>query len=147
LFTVPMPASPPADDQLDRMLATEPPAVAALVRRLRAVVLEAHPDLRERVNTGWHGIGFHHPRGGYVVGLFPRDGGVNVGFEHGADLPDPHGRLLGEHRRRTRDVRVEVGAGTDEEEIVVDYLDIAVDLAIDRAAAKTAAQRAASRHL
>jgi hypothetical protein len=132
------------------MLAAEPPAVAALVRRLRAVVLDAHPDLRERVNPGWHGIGFHHPRGGYVVGLFPRGGGVNVGFEHGADLPDPHGRLLGE--RRTRDVRVEVGAGTPEEivaeeEIVVDYLDLAVDLAIDRAAGRAAAQRAAGREL
>ena len=141
-----MSASPPADEQLDQMLVSEPPAVAALVRRLRDVVLAAHPDLRERVNTGWHGIGFHHPRAGYVVGLFPRDGGVNVGFEHGADLPDPHGRLLGE-RRRTRDVRVEVGAGTDEEDVVVDYLDIAVDHAIDRAAGKAAAVRAAAREL
>jgi hypothetical protein len=127
------------------MLATEPPAVAALVERLRAVVRDAHPDLREKVNTGWHGIGFHHPRGGYVVGLFPRDGGVNVGFEYGADLPDPHGRLLGD--RRTRDVRVEVGAGPEEEDVVVDYLDLAVDLAIDRAAGKAAAMRAAGREL
>jgi hypothetical protein len=145
-----MPASHPApaanDEQLSRMLRSEPPAVAALVERLRTVVLDAHPDLREKVNTGWHGIGYHHPRGGYVVGLFPRDGGVNVGFEHGADLPDPHGRLLGE-RRRTRDVRVEVGAGPDEEEIVVDYLDLAVDLAIDRAAGKAAARTAAARDL
>jgi hypothetical protein len=69
-----------------------------------------------------------------------------VGFEHGADLPDPHGRLLGE-RRRTRDVRVEVGAGTDEEDVVVDYLDIALDHAIDRAAGKAAAVRAAARGL
>ena len=128
------------------MLATEPPAVAALVERLRSVVLDAHPDLRERVNTGWHGIGYHHPRGGYVVGLFPRAGGVNVGFEHGVDLPDPHGRLRGEGRR-TRDVRVEVGAGADEEDVVVDYLDLAVDLAIDRAAGKAAAARAAGRNL
>ncbi|OLT23727.1 hypothetical protein BJF78_31850 [Pseudonocardia sp. CNS-139] len=145
-----MPASGPAaapSPPLDQMLATEPPAVADLVRRLRAVLLDAHPDLRERVNLGWHGIGFHHPRGGYVVGLFPRHGGVNVGFEYGADLPDPHGRLLGEHRRRTRDVRVEVGAGPDEEDVVVDYLDLAVDLAVDRAAGKAASQRAASRDI
>jgi hypothetical protein len=141
-----MSGSAPVEKQLDQMLAGEPPAVAALVKRLRAVVLDAHPDLRERVNTGWHGVGFHHPRAGYVVGLFPRDGGVNVGFEHGADLPDPHGRLLGQ-RRRTRDVRVEVGAGPEEEEIVVDYLDLAVDLAIDRAAGKAASMRAAGRKL
>jgi hypothetical protein len=128
------------------MLATEPPAVVTLLQRLRTVVREAHPDLREKVNAGWHGIGFHHPRAGYVVGLFPRNGGVNVGFEYGADLPDPHGRLRGEGRR-TRDVRVEVGAGREEEDIVVDYLDLAVDLAIDRAARKAAAMRAAGRNL
>jgi hypothetical protein len=141
-----MPGSAPVEKQLDQMLAAESPAVAALVKRLHAVVLDAHPDLRGRVNPGWHGVGFHHPRAGYVVGLFPRDGGVNVGFEYGADLPDPHGRLLGE-RRRTRDIRVEVGVGTEEEEIVVDYLDLAVDLAIDRAAGKAASMRAAGRRL
>jgi hypothetical protein len=67
-----------------------------------------------------------------VCALFPRDGGVNVGFEHGADLPDPHGRLVGEGRRM-RDVRIEVDAGPEEEELVVDYLDLAVDWALDRA--------------
>ena len=123
-----------AEAALDAMLGAEPPAVAALVRRLRAVVREAHPDLREKVNAMWHGVAYHHPRAGYVCGLFPRHGGVNVGFELGADLPDPHGRLIG--HRRTRDVRVEVDAGPDEEEIVVDYLDLAVDAAIDRSEAK-----------
>jgi hypothetical protein len=131
------------DEQLRLLLSGEPPAVAELVHRLRSVVRDAHPDLRERVNVGWHGLAFHHPRGGYVVALFPRHGGVNAGFEHGADLPDPHGRLHG--RGRTRDVRVEVGAGTDEEDVVVDYLDLAVDLAIDRAADKAAAGRVAAR--
>ncbi|MCU1663169.1 MAG: hypothetical protein JWR58_3234 [Pseudonocardia sp.] len=120
------------DEQLDHLLIGELPPVAALVRRLRAVVHAAHPDLRERVYPGWHGLGFHHPRGGYVCALFPRDGGVNVGFEHGADLPDPHGRLVGEGRRM-RDVRIEVDAGPEEEELVVDYLDLAVDWALDRA--------------
>ncbi|WP_433284590.1 hypothetical protein ACQPZQ_25210 [Pseudonocardia sp. CA-142604] len=129
-----MPAPVSIDEQLEELLVGEPPAVAALVHRLRAVVRAAHPDLRERVNSGWHGLAFHHPRAGYVCALFPRDGGVNVGFEHGGDLPDPHGRLLGEGRR-TRDVRVEVDAGASEEDVVVDYLDLAVDWALDRAAA------------
>jgi hypothetical protein len=134
------------DDQLQQLLSGEPPGVAALVHRLRAVIRAAHPDLRERVYPGWHGLGFSHARAGYVFALFPRDGGVNVGFELGADLPDPHGRLLGE-RRRTRDVRVEVDAGPDEDEVVLDYVDLAVDIAIDRAAHKIAAGRAAARDL
>jgi hypothetical protein len=32
-----------------------------------------------------------------------------------------------------RDVRIEVDAGPEEEELVVDYLDLAVDWALDRA--------------
>ena len=43
------------DDQLQQLLSEEPPGVAALVHRLRAVIRAAHPDLRERVYPGWHG--------------------------------------------------------------------------------------------
>jgi hypothetical protein len=135
-----MPAPESVEEQLHHLLVGESPAVAALVHRLRAVVRTAHPDLRERVYPGWHGLGFRHPRAGYLCALFPRDGGVNVGFEHGADLPDPHGRLLGEGRRM-RDVRVEVTAGPDEDEVVVDYLDLALDWALDRTAGNRARAR------
>ncbi|MFC4946454.1 hypothetical protein [Pseudonocardia sp. GCM10023141] len=134
------PADPSSTDAaLDGMLRGEPPAVVALVQRLRRAVTEAHPDLQERVNTSWYGLAFHHPRAGYICALFPRRGGVNVGFEQGGVLHDPHGRLTG--RGRTRDVRIEVDAGPDEDEIVLDYLDIAVDVAIDRAAHKAAKVR------
>lgn len=120
------------DSELERLLEHEPLAVGRLVRRLREVVREAYPELRERVYSGWHGVGYSHSRGGYVFALFPRDGGVNVGFEYGADLPDPHGRLLGEGRRRTRDVRLEVDADAAEEEVMLDYIEVAVAMAIDR---------------
>jgi hypothetical protein len=120
-----------SDAQLTKMLAGEPPEVVELVLRLRAVVRAAHPDLEEKINPMWHGIAYRHRRAGYVCGLFPRRGGVNVGFEHGADHPDPLGRLVG--KGRTRDVRIEVDAGPEEDDVVVDYLDLAVDLAIDRA--------------
>jgi hypothetical protein len=129
-------ATSASEPELARLLAHEPPAVARLVRRLREVVREAHPELRERVSFGWHGVSYHHPRGGYVFALFPRDGGVNVGFEYGADLPDPHGRLVGKRRQRTRDVRMEVDADAAEEEVMLDYVDVAVAIAIDRASAK-----------
>jgi hypothetical protein len=129
------------EPELHKLLDGEPPEVAALVRRLRGVVGAAHPELRQRVAHGWHGLAFHHPRGGYVLALFPRKGGVNVGFELGADLHDPHGRLLGEGRR-TRDVRIEIGADTEEEELLLDYVDLAVDTAIDRAADKNVSVRA-----
>jgi hypothetical protein len=124
----------PAEPTVQKLLSGEPPDVVALMTRLRAVVRAAHPDLAERINLGWHGIAYHHPRGGYVCALFPRGEGVNVGFEHGVDLHDPHGRITG--TGRTRDLRIPVGAPPDDDDVVVDYLDLAVDMAIDRAEAK-----------
>ena len=54
------------------------------------------PEAVERVYSGWHGIGYHHPEAGYVVGLFPQEGCVRVLFEHGVHLPDPAGVLEGD---------------------------------------------------
>ncbi len=67
------------------------PPIAKLARAVRRVVLEAIPDAEERVYTGWHGLGYHHPEAGYVCGLFPQAGRVSLGFENGVHLPDPDG--------------------------------------------------------
>jgi hypothetical protein len=63
---------------------------------IREAVLEADPDLTERVYRGWRGVGFRHPEGGYVCAIYPRSEWVVLLFEHGASLPDPDGILLGD---------------------------------------------------
>jgi hypothetical protein len=120
------------------VLAEVPPPIAELARLLRAVALDAHPDLRERVYLGWRGLGFHHPGTGYLAALFPQQEDVLVGFNRGGDLPDPHGRLLGS-RRRVRYLRFHPAAGgvpAAERDLLVDYLDLAVELAVDVQAAR-----------
>jgi hypothetical protein len=77
-------------------LRTEHPAAYELAAWVREVVLGADPDLSEHVYRGWSGVGFRHPEAGYVCGIFPRDGHVELLFEHGAALPDPDGILCGE---------------------------------------------------
>ncbi len=72
---------------------------------VREAVLEADPDLAERVYRGWRAVGFRHPEAGYVCGIFPRDGRVELLFEHGASLPDPDGILRGDGSQ-TRVIRV-----------------------------------------
>jgi hypothetical protein len=59
-------------------------------------VLEAEPDLAERVYRGWDGIGFRHPDAGYICAIYPRDAEVRLLFEHGTRLDDPSGLLEGE---------------------------------------------------
>ncbi len=74
---------------------------AELAAWVRDLVLRADPDLVERVYTGWRGLGYRHPEAGYVFGIFPRAGRVELLFEHGAALADPEGALRGE-RSQTR---------------------------------------------
>ena len=77
-------------------LSERDPEARELALWLRDVVLAAEPDLAERVYPGWDGIGYRHPDAGYVCGIFPRDDGVRLLFEHGARLDDPDGLLEGQ---------------------------------------------------
>jgi cytidylate kinase len=70
--------------------------VADLTQVLRAVVRSALPMATEKINLGWHGLGYHDPEAGYVAGIFPGDDSVKLGFEHGVGLPDPEGLLEGD---------------------------------------------------
>lgn len=75
------------------ILAGHTPPVQALAEHLRALILDAEPRLIEKAYAGWHGIGYTHPQAGYVCAIFPHENSVKLGFEHGASLHDPDGRL------------------------------------------------------
>jgi hypothetical protein len=111
---------------IDEILAEHSDEVAALTRELRATILHAQPQLIEHVYAGWHGLGFHHPAAGYVGALLPRNGEVILGFEHGAELPDPHGLLEG-RGRRLRYMRFVPAGPSPSHEQLVEYVDWAVD--------------------
>jgi hypothetical protein len=72
--------------------------VADLCRRLRALVLEVHPDAVEVVRLGdraaTYGVGPKKMTEGYAY-VMPQGGHVNLGFYQGATLADPHGLLEG----------------------------------------------------
>lgn len=110
---------------LAELLAEHSEEVAELTRRLRAVIRKAHPELTEKIYVGWHGLGFRHPDKGYVAAVFPREHDAQVGFEHGADLPDPYGLLQGGGRQvRYLSFRPDDASPTDDQ--LVEYLDLAL---------------------
>ncbi|MGY1705303.1 DUF1801 domain-containing protein [Geodermatophilus sp. SYSU D00697] len=117
-----MPRDPGADD----LLAEHTEAVAATARRLRAVLLDAHPQLEERVRLGWHSLNYRDPVAGFVCALFPAADRVHLVFEHGARLPDPERRLSGTGRQ-VRTLDVSDPADVDAE-VVTAFLDLAVEL-------------------
>jgi hypothetical protein len=74
------------------------PAHEALLRALRAMAFELHPELVEVARPGdravsW-GWGPKKMSEAYAYAL-PYSGHVNLGFYRGAFLPDPAGRLKG----------------------------------------------------
>lgn len=70
------------------LLAEHTSEIADLARRLLDHVEDRADWAEARVYPGWHGVGFHHPDLGYVVGVFPRRDSVRVLFEHGHLLGD-----------------------------------------------------------
>jgi hypothetical protein len=116
----------PRDDDAEDLLSEHPDVVAATAQRLRAVLLDAHPQLEERVRRGWHSINYRDPVAGFVCALFPTAGRVQLVFEHGARLPDPERRLSGTGRQ-VRSLEVTAPDEVDPE-VVGTFLDHAVEL-------------------
>ena len=116
----------PRDPDADELLSEHPDGVAATAHRLRTVLLDAHPQLAERVRRGWHSINYRDPAAGFVCALFPGAERVQLVFEQGARLPDPEGRLTGTGRQ----VRALAFTAPDEVDpaVVVPFLDHAVEL-------------------
>jgi hypothetical protein len=116
----------PRDDDAEDLLSEHPDAVAATAQRLREVLLDAHPQLEERVRRGWHSINYRDPVAGFVCAVFPTADRVQLVFEHGARLPDPERRLSGTGRQvRALDL---TAPDQVDAEVVGTFLDHAVEL-------------------
>lgn len=82
------------DDEARAFLRTRPHSGEALWAR--GVLIAAEPDLRERIARGWGALTLHHPRAGYVAGVFAYPARAFVVWEHGVELFDPEGLLEGD---------------------------------------------------
>jgi hypothetical protein len=94
-------AAPAANFQawLDALLARYDAPVVAIARRVMAAVEETHPELTRKVHLGWQAVAYHHPRAGYVCGVFVRPDEAQLLFEHGRQLSDPARKLAGTGRQ------------------------------------------------
>ncbi|MGK3960238.1 DUF1801 domain-containing protein [Sorangium sp. So ce118] len=97
------------------LLSEYPPAAQQLTLRVRKLLLRIIPDVHEHVYPGWRIISFRMGDGQkhQICWLAPQRFGVTIGFEQGAELPDPNGLLTASakqarnvHIRSTRDVDV-----------------------------------------
>lgn len=87
-------------DEVARLLAPYPPAVQAMARRARGVILKALPGIAETVDHAAKIVAYGHGPGyrGMVCTLIPSRSGVKLGLYRGTELPDPGGLLQGKGR-------------------------------------------------
>lgn len=106
----------PAANQvtIESILSDHSPEVRQLAEQLRKLIKDTVPQAIERAYPGWRAIGYRHPEVGYFCGLFPLADRVDVAFEFGVLLPDPHAILDGDGKqvryvriRRAEDLRPE----------------------------------------
>lgn len=87
------------------------PAVAALARQARALILEVMPAAVEQIDPSANLIAYGQDRTyrGLICGITLHTNHINLMFARGASLPDPHGLLTGSGKK-ARHIRVEQAA-------------------------------------
>jgi hypothetical protein len=120
------------NQSIDAFLAEQAPELGALAARWFACLRRCGPDVRDVMHDGSPTACVQDAAFAYV-GVFTAH--VNVGFFHGADLPDP-GRLLLGSGKRMRHVQIRPSVDLDEaalDTLVRDaYADIKRRLASER---------------
>jgi hypothetical protein len=91
--------SRPPDRRLLSYIASYDPHISSLTPALREVVLEEAPEAIESISRGYAlAIGFSFtgkPLKDGFCHIVTYSSHVNLGFNHGARLPDPNGVLIG----------------------------------------------------
>ena len=84
---------------VEELLSTFSPPIRSVAGKLREIILEKAPGVREKANRGWRSISYHDKQVGYFCGIFPFEDRVDLIFEFGVLLPDPDGILLGDAKQ------------------------------------------------
>ncbi|MDQ2924576.1 MAG: DUF1801 domain-containing protein [Acidobacteriota bacterium] len=118
--------------QIDGFIDKFDSAMAKRIREVRAALRKRFPTAIEMVydNYNFFVIGYSptDKPTDYIVSLAANSKGVGLSFNHGADLPDPHGVLQGSGSQN-RFVRLTNGAATLKDPHVAQAIDAAVAIA------------------
>ena len=82
-------------EERNALFAAYDPPVASLAEGAAALIEWTIPSARWAVRRGWQCLAYMHQDVGYFCGVFARSNAVQVAFEFGVLLPDPHGVLSG----------------------------------------------------
>jgi hypothetical protein len=87
---------------VEEFLSEFPPETGKLAQKLREMIKQTIPEVEESVYPGWRLIGYKQITGRkktYFCFIAPCKDHVQLGFEYGVLLPDPHQLLKGNTRQ------------------------------------------------
>src|SRR5262249_1254309 len=97
------------DPRLLKFLEAYDPGISTLALRLREMVLEEAPDAPEMIYDAYNAVAFGFSYTGRLKEAFIHiasyAGHVNLGFNYGATLPDPH-RVLRGTGKQVRHIKI-----------------------------------------
>lgn len=73
--------------------------IRGIAEELRRLIRAFMPEAIESGHPTWHSIGYRHPKAGYVCGIFPHKDSIDLVFEFGILLSDPHKVLQGDGKQ------------------------------------------------
>lgn len=113
-------AAVPVEEQLDSFIDKFEPKNQALIRAMRKVLRKRMPTANELVydNYNFFVIGYCSSErpSDCIVSIAAAASGVGLSFYRGADLPDPHGILLGSGKQN-RFIRIEAAEALNRPEV------------------------------
>ncbi len=91
----------PRPPELEALIDRHTPTVQAVTRRLRELIYEVLPDVREHVDTADHLLGYATGTRmrDFLFAVAPHTAHVNLQLADGAQLPDPDGIVEGTGKR------------------------------------------------
>ncbi|HEU4921004.1 MAG TPA: DUF1801 domain-containing protein [Candidatus Limnocylindrales bacterium] len=89
------------DEDIERLLGSHTPEIAATARALRSAIRDAAPDYVEHVDFGNKLIAFGRTMQmrDLAFAVIPHTAHVNLQLADGVDLPDPNGLIEGTGKR------------------------------------------------
>jgi hypothetical protein len=105
-----------SDAEIDGLVKSFKPEIAAMAADVIAAIRDLRPDLVPRVRLGWGSVNFRHPQAGFVCGVFPMPDHVSLVFEHGRQLDSP---LLQGEGKQVRFIRFPPGASVPRDELAI----------------------------
>ena len=118
----------PPDSRLLQFLQAYEPAIGTIALALRDMVLEEAPDAPEMIYDAYNAVAFGYSFTGRLkeafihIASYPKH--VNLGFNYGATLADPHGVLLGSGKQ-VRHIKI-MGVQDLEKPYLKEYIGAAI---------------------